>query len=133
MELFALGLVVAFAFALGLVVAFAFALGLVVAFAFFKPPVCISVFWLAVEQVDADLLVIGEMGIGNTTVAAAITAALLGGEPSSWVGRGTGVDQQGYERNIEEEFKSIYDSDPKLREVLGGAAALAQLNVKDKY
>ncbi len=52
----------------------------------------------AVEQIDADLLVIGEMGIGNTTVAAAITAALLGGEPSSWVGRGTGVDQQGYER-----------------------------------
>ena len=52
----------------------------------------------AVEQLDADLLVIGEMGIGNTTVAAAITAALLGGKPSSWVGRGTGVDQQGYER-----------------------------------
>ena len=35
--------------------------------------------------------------------------------------------------NIMEEFKSIYDADPKLREVLGGAAALAQLNVKDKY
>ena len=50
----------------------------------------------AVEQLDADLLVIGEMGIGNTTVAAAITAALLGGEPSSWVGMGTGVDQQGF-------------------------------------
>jgi|LauGreDrversion4_2_1035121.scaffolds.fasta_scaffold42531_4 hypothetical protein len=37
------------------------------------------------------------------------------------------------ERTIEDEFKSIYDADPKLREVLGGAAALAQLNVKDKY
>jgi hypothetical protein len=29
------------------------------------------------------------------------------------------------ERTIEDEFKSIYDADPKLREVLGGAAALA--------
>lgn len=37
------------------------------------------------------------------------------------------------ERTIEEEFKQIYESDPKLREVLGGAAALAQLNTKDKY
>ena len=37
------------------------------------------------------------------------------------------------ERTIEEEFKSIYDADPKLREVLGGAAALSQLNIKDKY
>ena len=33
----------------------------------------------AVEDLDADLLVIGEMGIGNTTIAAAVTAALLGG------------------------------------------------------
>ena len=47
-------------------------------------------------------------------------------------GGGQDMDSED-ERNIEEEFKSIYDSDPKLREVLGGAAALAQLNVKDKY
>ena len=45
---------------------------------------------------------------------------------------GTEMDSED-ERTIEEEFKSIYDADPKLREVLGGAAALAQLNVKDKY
>lgn len=49
----------------------------------------------AVEQLDTDLLVLGEMGIGNTTAAAAITAAILGGETKSWVGRGTGVDDQG--------------------------------------
>ena len=47
-------------------------------------------------------------------------------------GGGQDMDSED-ERNIEEEFKSIYDADPKLREVLGGAAALAQLNVKDKY
>ena len=39
-----------------------------------------------------DLLCIGEMGIGNTTVAAALYAALFGGEPEDWVGRGTGAD-----------------------------------------
>ncbi len=46
----------------------------------------------AVRDLDADLLVIGEMGIGNTTAAAALCARLLGGDPTSWVGRGTGVD-----------------------------------------
>src|SRR5918998_5742908 len=35
-----------------------------------------------------DLLCLGEMGIGNTTVAAAIFHALYGGEASTWVGRG---------------------------------------------
>lgn len=48
----------------------------------------------AVRDLDpaVDLLVVGEMGIGNTTSAAALCARLLGGEVASWVGRGTGVD-----------------------------------------
>jgi nicotinate-nucleotide--dimethylbenzimidazole phosphoribosyltransferase len=45
-----------------------------------------------------DLLCIGEMGIGNTTIAAAIYSALYGGHPSDWVGRGTGVDDSGLAR-----------------------------------
>lgn len=45
-----------------------------------------------------DLLCIGEMGIGNTTVAAAIFAALYGGTGADWVGAGTGVDQAGLAR-----------------------------------
>lgn len=48
----------------------------------------------AVEHVDGDLLVVGEMGIGNTTAAAAIAAALAGGETAAWVGRGTGIDDE---------------------------------------
>jgi nicotinate-nucleotide--dimethylbenzimidazole phosphoribosyltransferase len=52
----------------------------------------------AVQALDADLLVLGEMGIGNTTAAAAVATALLGGGPSSWVGRGTGVDDDGLAR-----------------------------------
>ncbi len=45
----------------------------------------------AVEACEADLLVVGEMGIGNTTPAAAIAASLLGGTALDWVGPGTGV------------------------------------------
>ena len=46
----------------------------------------------AVAELDTDLLILGEMGIGNTTAAAAVTAALLGGDHTTLVGRGTGVD-----------------------------------------
>ncbi|MGL5010989.1 MAG: nicotinate-nucleotide--dimethylbenzimidazole phosphoribosyltransferase, partial [Paracoccaceae bacterium] len=44
---------------------------------------------------SANLLAVGEMGIGNTTAAAAIATALYGGD---WVGRGTGVDDAGLAR-----------------------------------
>jgi nicotinate-nucleotide--dimethylbenzimidazole phosphoribosyltransferase len=46
----------------------------------------------------ADLVVLGELGIGNTTVAAAVAHGLLGGSPTDWVGRGTGVDDDGMRR-----------------------------------
>ena len=50
---------------------------------------------------EPDLLVLGEMGIGNTTAAAAILHALHGGEAEDWVGRGTGVDDDGLKRKAE--------------------------------
>lgn len=50
--------------------------------------------WNAVDD-DADLLVTGEMGIGNTTAAAALAHALFGGAAADWTGRGTGVDDSG--------------------------------------
>ncbi|MGR3454320.1 nicotinate-nucleotide--dimethylbenzimidazole phosphoribosyltransferase [Pseudooceanicola sp.] len=50
--------------------------------------------WEAVDPA-ADLLVVGEMGIGNTTAAAALAHALYGGAAEDWVGRGTGVDDAG--------------------------------------
>lgn len=52
----------------------------------------------AVDALDTDLLVLGELGIGNTTAAAAIAAAFAGGEATMWVGRGTGIDDAGLER-----------------------------------
>jgi len=49
--------------------------------------------WNAVDPAT-DLLVTGEMGIGNTTSASAIAAALFDGQPSDWIGRGTGVSDE---------------------------------------
>jgi nicotinate-nucleotide--dimethylbenzimidazole phosphoribosyltransferase len=42
-----------------------------------------------------DYLIVGEMGIGNTTAAAAICMARFGGDTGGWVGPGTGLDQAG--------------------------------------
>lgn len=50
--------------------------------------------WNAVRP-ETDLLVTGEMGIGNTTSAAAVACGLFGGAAEDWVGRGTGVDDAG--------------------------------------
>lgn len=50
---------------------------------------------------EPDLLCLGEMGIGNTTVAAAIFHALYGGEAEEWVGPGTGASGEVLERKIE--------------------------------
>jgi nicotinate-nucleotide--dimethylbenzimidazole phosphoribosyltransferase len=47
---------------------------------------------------EADLVVLGEMGIGNTTAASAIAAGLFGGGGARFAGQGTGVDLRGLER-----------------------------------
>ncbi len=62
--------------------------------------------WEAVNPA-ADLLVVGEMGIGNTTSAAALALALYGGEAADWAGRGTGVDDAGLVRKIEAITKGV--------------------------
>lgn len=49
---------------------------------------------------DADLLVLGEMGIGNTTSAAALMHAMTGLPAARCVGRGTGVDDAGVARKV---------------------------------
>ena len=58
---------------------------------------------LADEAIDggADLLATGERGIGNTTAAAAITAAITGAPPEAVTGRGTGLDDEGWRRKVE--------------------------------
>jgi nicotinate-nucleotide--dimethylbenzimidazole phosphoribosyltransferase len=55
---------------------------------------------IADEEVDAgaDLLIAGDMGIGNTTAAAVLVAALTNAEPVAVVGFGTGIDDAGWAR-----------------------------------
>jgi nicotinate-nucleotide--dimethylbenzimidazole phosphoribosyltransferase len=80
-----------------------------------------------------DLLCLGEMGIGNTTIAAAIYLGLYGGTAADWVGRGTGVDAAGLARKIDAVESAVRRhrgrlSDPlELMACLGGfeIAALA--------
>jgi nicotinate-nucleotide--dimethylbenzimidazole phosphoribosyltransferase len=85
---------------------------------------------VAVERLDGDLLVVGEMGIGNTTPSAAIAAALAGGETAAWVGRGTGIDDAGLDRKrvaVQQAVRRIAGvTDPieVLREV-GGSELVA--------
>lgn len=47
---------------------------------------------------ELDLLVVGEMGIGNSTAAAALCLRSFGGVAADWVGPGTGVDDAGIAR-----------------------------------
>lgn len=65
---------------------------------------------IADEEVDAgaDLLIAGDMGIGNTTPAAVLISALTGREPVTVVGRGTGVDDAGWARKTAAVRDALY-------------------------
>jgi nicotinate-nucleotide--dimethylbenzimidazole phosphoribosyltransferase len=73
---------------------------------------------------DLDLLCLGEMGIGNTTTAAALATALFGGGALKWVGRGTGVDDAGLYRKTTAIEKAIALHGDVLSDPLRIAAAL---------
>lgn len=65
-----------------------------------------------------DLLCIGEMGIGNTTIAAAICHGLYGGEAEDWVGPGTGVDGEGLKRKANAVRRAVALHRPHLGDPL---------------
>jgi nicotinate-nucleotide--dimethylbenzimidazole phosphoribosyltransferase len=73
---------------------------------------------------DADLLALGEMGIGNTTAASALCAALLEGGAARWVGRGTGIDDTGLKRKRAVVSTAIEHHRAILADPLAVAAAL---------
>ncbi|AMO62143.1 nicotinate-nucleotide--dimethylbenzimidazole phosphoribosyltransferase [Mycolicibacterium phlei] len=90
---------------------------------------------IADEEVDsgADLLIAGDMGIGNTTPATTLVAALTDTEPVAVVGRGTGIDDAGWARKTAAIRDALYRArrdrtDPvALLRICGGAdlAAMA--------
>jgi nicotinate-nucleotide--dimethylbenzimidazole phosphoribosyltransferase len=77
----------------------------------------------------ADLLIPGDMGIGNTAVAAALVAAVLGLPGDDVVGTGTGLDEAGRARKVEVVARALArprGSDPfELLTALGSACAAA--------
>jgi nicotinate-nucleotide--dimethylbenzimidazole phosphoribosyltransferase len=73
---------------------------------------------------DCDLLAVGEMGIANTTTAAMLCAALLGGGGARWVGRGTGVDDDGLARKRAAIEAALHFHRAILGDPLAVAAAL---------
>ena len=73
---------------------------------------------------DSDLLAVGEMGIANTTTAATLCAALLGGGAVRWAGRGTGVDDAGLARKRETIEAAVNFHRTILGDPLAVAAAL---------
>ncbi|SDI12754.1 nicotinate-nucleotide--dimethylbenzimidazole phosphoribosyltransferase [Alloyangia pacifica] len=50
---------------------------------------------------EAQVLILGEMGIGNSTIAAALACAGFGGDVQGWIGRGTGSDAAGLARKAD--------------------------------
>lgn len=90
---------------------------------------------IADEEVDAgaDLLIAGDMGIGNSTAAAVLIAALTGAEPVEVVGYGTGIDDAGWARKTAAVRDALFRARPHrgdpvaLLRCCGGAdlAALA--------
>jgi nicotinate-nucleotide--dimethylbenzimidazole phosphoribosyltransferase len=72
----------------------------------------------------ADLVCLGEMGIGNTTAAAALAAALFGGGGARWAGRGTGVDDAGLARKRAVVDAALARHAPLMGDPLALAAAL---------
>jgi nicotinate-nucleotide--dimethylbenzimidazole phosphoribosyltransferase len=65
-----------------------------------------------------DLLCIGEMGIGNTTIAAAICHGLYGGAARDWVGPGTGADEAGMARKADAVARAVALHGPALSDPL---------------
>ncbi len=86
---------------------------------------------VAEEEIEAGALMLaaGDMGIGNTTAASAITAAMTGLDPSEVTGRGTGLDDRGLERKVEVIRKALEVNRPHPSDPLGILAGVGGLEI----
>lgn len=89
--------------------------------------------------VDLDVVLLGEVGIGNTTVAAAVAMALFGGEAGDWVGPGSGLDAEGLAHKmdvVEEAVARVGEAAPlEILRQLGGweLAAIAGALIESRH
>lgn len=66
----------------------------------------------------ADILATGDMGIGNTTSAAAIACAFMNQHPENIAGRGTGIDDDGLKRKIDVIARALHTNIPNQNDAL---------------
>jgi nicotinate-nucleotide--dimethylbenzimidazole phosphoribosyltransferase len=84
---------------------------------------------LADELRDADVVALGEMGIGNTTAASGLVAALVGIDPALVCGRGTGLDDEGIARKIATVRQALAVNDVDPQDPLGVLAAVGGFEI----
>jgi nicotinate-nucleotide--dimethylbenzimidazole phosphoribosyltransferase len=82
-----------------------------------------------VDDAAPDCVGTGEMGIGNTTAASALTAALTGADPAMITGRGTGVADDVWVRKVEAVRSALAVNRPESRDPLGVLAAVGGFEI----
>ncbi len=76
-----------------------------------------------------DIVGIGEMGIGNTSAASAITSVLTRTAPSDATGRGTGIDDEAWRRKVAAIERAITRNAPDPADPIGVLAAVGGLEI----
>jgi nicotinate-nucleotide--dimethylbenzimidazole phosphoribosyltransferase len=86
---------------------------------------------VAMDLIDrgVDVLAVGEMGIGNTTAASAVAAALSGLPPIELTGRGTGLDDRAFEHKVAVIERALARRRPDPLDPLGVLAAVGGLEI----
>jgi nicotinate-nucleotide--dimethylbenzimidazole phosphoribosyltransferase len=86
---------------------------------------------LVMEAIDAgaDLVATGDMGIGNTTAASAITAAITGAAAEAVTGHGTGVDGEGWRRKVDAVRRALAVNRPDPRDGIDVLAAVGGFEI----
>ncbi|MGH7322952.1 MAG: nicotinate-nucleotide--dimethylbenzimidazole phosphoribosyltransferase [Candidatus Rokuibacteriota bacterium] len=82
-----------------------------------------------VDDAEPDCVGTGEMGIGNTTAASTLTAALTGADAHAVTGRGTGVDDATWTRKVDAVRRALATNRPDPRDPLGVLAAVGGLEI----
>lgn len=75
------------------------------------------------------LVGMGEMGIGNSTSASALAAALTGAPPAEVVGRGTGIDDEGWKRKVAVVTRALEVNAPRPADAADVVAKLGGLEI----